>query len=177
MKPSTTRPSWSFSLVVWLALGLMLAVTALAGRRVAVAWEYAGITQVTGFRLYYGTNSGGYKNFTNMVVSFTSSNLLCFTQQLTLPDFGRWYFVCTAVSANGMESPPSSEITWDALPPSPVLVGETWVELVPVFERSTNLISWKHYTAASTWVRATNAAEFFRLHDLTIKTVKRVKEF
>jgi hypothetical protein len=54
------------------------------------------------------------------------------------------------------------------------LHGETWVRLVPVLQRSTNLVNWVPFAGAATWLPATNAQEFFWSERLTIESVQLV---
>jgi hypothetical protein len=98
------------------------------------------------------------------------------TQTVVVPHTGRWLFAATAVDANGIESPFSNQVQWEAKPTAPVVHDETWVRLIPVIERSTNLVSWKTFEGEATWIAATNAMEFFATRRLLIERVQRVNE-
>ncbi len=87
---------------------------------------------VAGYRLYYGTNTRSYQ--------FVTNTGLVLTQSVVLPHRGRWFFAATAYDTNGLESDFSSEVSWESKPAPPVMAGEAWVRLTPVFGRSTNLV-------------------------------------
>ena len=119
--------------------------------------------EVAGYRLYYGTNTRSYQFVTNAG--------LVLTQSVVLPHRGRWFFAATAYDTNGLESDFSSEVSWESKPVPPVMAGEAWVRLAPVFGRSTNLVAWGSVTGEATWFPATNRAEFFRVNRLLMERV------
>jgi len=145
-------------------LGLSLA----RAQRVTLAWEPSPSAEVTGYRLYYGTNSRSYPFMTNAG--------LAFTQTVQLPHYGRWFFAATAYAANGLESVFSDELEWEAKLMPPELQGEPIVRLSPVIERSTNRVDWLSFTGAPTFLSATNQEEFFLTRRLLIERVQRVSE-
>jgi hypothetical protein len=135
---------------------------------VTLAWNASPSPEVTGYRVYYGTNSRSYSVVTNAG--------LVLTQTVVLPHLGRWFFAATAHDAQGLESEFSNEVEWEARLGSPVLLGEPWVRLSPVIERSTNQVDWVNTTGATTFFAATNGMEFFATRRLVIERVQRVIE-
>ena len=153
------------SILILLAVPF-LAVVALA-QTVKLAWDASPSRDVTGYRIYYGTNSRAY-------VCKLNAGLVR-TQSVTLPRRGRWFFAVTAYETNGVESPFSNEVEWENQPQPPVLVGGNVVRICPVIERSTNLVNWVAAAGEPTFFPATNRVEFFRMTRLTIEKVKRVE--
>ena len=148
---------------------LILAWAALVhAQHVTLAWDASPSPEVTGYRIYFGTNAGNYP--------FATNASLVLTQTVILPHTGRWFFAATAVDASGLESDFSNEAEWDSKPVAPVVRSETWVRLTPVIERSTNLVNWGSFTGEATWVAATNPMEFFATRRLLIERVQRVTE-
>ena len=133
---------------------------------VTLAWDASPSPSVTGYLIYYGTNSRSY--------SFLTNAGLALTQTVLLPRPGRWFFAATAYDAQGLESEFSNEVEWEARPGSPELLGETFVRLSPVIERSTNQVVWVNTTGAPTFFAATNDMEFFATRRLLIEKVQRV---
>ena len=90
------------TLFVFLAVGVANLHSALG---VNLAWDPSPDTNVTGYVIYYGTNSGGYPwridvgNHSTAMVS-------------NLPPGVTYYFVVTAYAADGAESLPSNEVTY-----------------------------------------------------------------
>jgi len=145
---------------------ILLCVPMLPAQPVTLSWNPSPSPGVVNYRIYFGTNSGGYTSVTNAG--------LALTQTVVLPHGGRWYFAATAGDAFGNESDFSNEAIYEARPAPPVLHGESWVRLVPVLQRSTNLVNWVPFAGAATWLPATNAQEFFRSERLTIESVQLV---
>jgi hypothetical protein len=137
-------------------------------QRVKLAWDASPSPGVVGSRIHFGTNAGNY--------SFVTNVGLVRTQTVVLPHTGRWFFAATAVDANGMESHFSNQVQWEAKPVAPVVHDETWVRLMPVIERSTNLVTWWSIAGEATWIHATNTMEFFATRRLEIERVQRVNE-
>lgn len=133
---------------------------------VRLSWDPSPSAGVVNYRIYFGTNSGGYTSVTNAG--------LALTQTVGLPHPGRWYFAATACDAAGNESDFSNEAVYVAKPAPPVLHGETWVRLVPVLQRSTNLVDWSPFVGEPTLLPATQAQEFFTLRELQIEHVQTV---
>ena len=144
---------------------LVLAAT-LQAQSVTLAWNASPSPEVTGYRVYYGTNSRSYSVVTNAG--------MVLTQTVVLPHLGRWFFAATAYDALGLESEFSNEVEWEAKPGSPVVQGERVVRLSPVIERSTNQVDWVSVTGAPTFFAATNDVEFFTSRRLVIEKVQRV---
>ena len=106
-----------FKTSVWLAVGCLFQLTSQAqisiaptnapklAQNVALAWDASPDSAVTGYNLYYGTNSGVYS--TNKL---NVGNVLTATVNIT-PRGVLYYFVASAYDANGMESPFSNEIS------------------------------------------------------------------
>jgi hypothetical protein len=145
---------------------VLFAMSAIAAERLTLAWDASTDAAVTGYRLYYGTNSGAYPFVTNSGLSVT--------QSVVLPQAGRWFFAATACTRDRLESGFSDEVVWESAPAAPAITSEPWVLLFPLLECSTNLVSWRSVTGAPTWWPATNRVEFFRAGGLLIQGVKRV---
>jgi len=150
---------------------ILLSLPFLAGlalaQSVILAWDASTSSDVTGYRIYYGTSTGNYMFVTNAG--------LVLTQTVVLPHSGRWFFAATAYETNHLESPFSTEVQWESRPQPPVLAGGNVVRICPVIERSTNLVDWAAAAGEPTFIAATNTAEFFRTTRLTIEKVKRVE--
>ena len=146
---------------------LVLAAT-LQAQSVTLAWNASPSPEVTGYRVYYGTNSRSYSVVTNAG--------MVLTQTVVLPHLGRWFFAATAYDALGLESEFSNEVEWEARLGSPVVQGERVVRLSPVIERSTNQVDWVSVTGSPTLLAATNRMEFFATRRLVIERVQRVIE-
>jgi hypothetical protein len=65
--------------------------------------ESLPMTEIAGYRIYYGTSSGQY--------DFQAPNVDAYTSSITIDDLpvGTYYFVMTTVDVNGLESGYSSE--------------------------------------------------------------------
>ena len=137
-------------------------------QRVKLAWDASPSPGVVGYQIHFGTNAGNY--------SFVTNVGLVRTQTVVLPHTGRWCFAATAVDSNGMESPFSNQVQWEAKPVAPVLLGESFVRLTPVIERSTNLVNWRSVEGEATWIPTTNTMEFFATRRLLIERVQRVNQ-
>ena len=151
-----------------LTILILLSATLVHAQKVRLAWDASPSPDVVGYRINFGTNGASY--------SFVTNVGLVRTQTVVVPHTGRWFFAATAVDANGMESPFSNQVQWEAKPVAPVVQSETWVRLTPVIERSTNLVSWQNFEGEATWIAATNTMEFFATRRLLIERVQRVNE-
>ena len=146
----------------WATLVLLWAAAA-GAQRLTLAWDPSPSPAVSGYRVYWGTNTRSYQFVTNAG--------LVLTQSVVLVHRGRWFFAATAYDTNGLESDFSSEVSWESKPAPPVMAGKAWVRLTPVFGRSTNWVSWGSVTGEATWFPATNQAEFFRVNRLLMERV------
>ena len=65
--------------------------------------ESLALTEIAGYRIYYGTRSGQY--------DFQAPNVDAYTSSITIDDLpvGTYYFVMTTVDVNGLESGYSGE--------------------------------------------------------------------
>jgi hypothetical protein len=143
---------------------ILFCATLVHAQAVALSWDPSTSAHVVNYRIYYGTNAGCYCSVTNVG--------LVLSQKLVLPHGGRWFFAATAVDANGNESDYSNEAVRETKPAPPVLHAETWVRLVPVLQRSTNLVNWSPFAGEPTLLPATKAQEFFTLRELQIERVQ-----
>lgn len=151
-----------------LTILILLSATLVHAQNVKLAWAASPSPDVVGYRIHFGTNADDY--------SFVTNVGLVRTQTVVVPHTGRWFFAATAVDANGMESPFSNQVQWEAKPVAPVMLGESFVRLTPVIERSTNLVNWQNFEGDATWIAATNAMEFFATRQLLIERVQKVSE-
>jgi hypothetical protein len=147
---------------------ILFCAALLPAQTVKLCWNPSPGEGVVNYRIYYGTNSGCYSSATNAG--------LALTQTVVLPHSGRWFFAATALDADGYESDFSNEVGWEVKPAPPVVHGETWVRLVPVLQRSTNLVDWSPLAGEPTLLPATQAQEFFTLRELQIERVQLVKQ-
>ena len=95
-----------------------LAATA-AQSNVTLAWDASSATDMAGYRLYYGETSHNYSQMLDVgnMASASISGLIV---------GATYYFAVTAYSREGLESAPSTEISYvvtaaSASPPPPVL--------------------------------------------------------
>lgn len=115
---------WNFLLyVVALPCLVFVSVFLLAGtsraEQVALSWnapttytDGTPMTDLTGYKIYYGTSSGNYSNVTDVgnVTSYTVANLAT----------GTYYFAVTAYDSAGVESAYSNEVVLTPSPSPPV---------------------------------------------------------
>ena len=148
---------------------LLLAwATAGNAQNVTLAWDASPSLSIAGYRVYYGTNSRAY--------GFVTNAGLVQTQRLALPHSGRWFFAATAYDTIGLESDFSNEVQWEAKPGAPAMIGDPFVRLAPVIERSTNQVDWSSLTGAPTFLSATNRTEFFRAQRLMVEDARVVRD-
>ena len=147
----------------FLAMLMLVGAVAAGAERLTLAWDPSPSEGVSGYRIYYGTDTRSYQFVTNAG--------LALTQSVVLPWGGRWFFAATAYDTNGLESDFSNEVSWQSKPLPPVMAGESWVRLAPVFGRSTNLVTWGTVTGEASWFPATNRMEFFRANRLLMDRV------
>ena len=105
------------SLTAALALGLLANMlhpgrafsdTVPGGNTVMLSWDPHPPTEVvTGYRLHYGTSSGNYT--TNVTVGDVTSHIIS-----GLEGGVTYFLVVTAYKANGLESDPSTEVSYVA---------------------------------------------------------------
>lgn len=152
----------------WLTSLILLCALSSPAQSVTLAWDASPSAGVAGYRVYFGTNAGGY--------AFVTNAGLTLTQAVALPHPGRWFFAATAVDGDGNESVFSNEVEWEPKPVPPVVQGAPWVRVSPVIERSTNQLDWLSVTGAPTWFPATNAMEFFVTRRLLIEQVQQVRQ-
>lgn len=146
-----------FKPVLALAVALLVAglhLTALANRVVTLAWDASSDTNVTGYVIYYGSQSGVYTN------QFKVGNVS--SASITLPaDGGTYYISATSCDADGNESDFSNETvittplaTTSTTAPADILTGAGFVNghfgftvsgtpgAQYVIQISTNLVNW-----------------------------------
>lgn len=96
---------------------LFLAVPVMA-QNVVFEWDpHPEAAQLQGFKLYQSKQSGQYS--APPVATFNGGNLT--TGSIAQPALGRWYFVLTAFTPEGLESGFSNEVTTVVKPKPPVL--------------------------------------------------------
>ena len=152
--------------LIW-TLVLLVAACVFGADVVTLAWNPNTETNLVGYRVYAGTNSRQYQ--------ICIPTGLVTTQRVDLPFSGRWYFAVTATNSAGRESAWSGEVLLEPKPAPPVLLGEPWVKLTPIVERSKDRTNWISLTSEPTWLLATNSQEFFITRGLTIERVQRVE--
>jgi hypothetical protein len=139
--------AWNISLR-WLIYAVMLiALPALAGNSVSLAWNPSVGINVAGYKIYYGVASQTYTNSID-VGKVTSAAISGFTGGTT------YYFAATSYDVNGVESGFSNEAILTVLPPTaPVLtstsyvngrftIGVSGVTNQCVVQASSNLVDW-----------------------------------
>ena len=152
----------------WIWTLLVLAtVGALGADVVTLAWDASPSGGIASYRVHSGTNAASLSWVTNCGPVTTVS--------VAVPFRGRWFFAVKAVDTNGVASPLSNVVEWEATPEPPQMNSEPWVRLTPVIERSTNMVSWQSVAGVPTWFPATNKQEFFTTRRLLIERVERVE--
>jgi hypothetical protein len=144
-------------------------VLALGAEVVTLAWDEVAEPTVSGYRLYAGTNSRSYFLVTNVVGRANT------TGEVAVPFPAFWYFAATATTAAGLESAYSGEVCAPVLPQAPQIHSEPFVRLIPMAERSTNLLTWEPIKLEPTLLPATNAQEFFRVTGIGIESLRMIK--
>lgn len=100
------------------ALLFASAICAMAGTNnvsVTLAWDQHPMTNVVGYRVYWGAASRAYTN-----QQFVSGITNCITTITNLVKNTRYYFAATATNNIGLESDFSTEINWQyELPTAP----------------------------------------------------------
>ena len=91
------------SALVWLA-----ETAAVAGQAVTLSWNPSEVTNVAGYKIYYGTNSQNYSRSV-VVANTNSTTIYCLTAGTT------YYFAAATVDVGGNESQLSNEASF-ALP-------------------------------------------------------------
>jgi hypothetical protein len=107
--PARRRRAFHKKFFLGLLAALLAEASSFAGS-VTLAWDPSPSTEVTGYRVYYGTASGTYAAF----LSVGNTNRATVTG---LVAGVRYYFAATALSSSGLESPFSTEVS--QLVPSP----------------------------------------------------------
>ncbi|MCU0785233.1 MAG: fibronectin type III, partial [Verrucomicrobia bacterium] len=72
----------------WLTILVLVCAVMVHAQSVTLAWNASPSPEVTGYRVYYGTNSRSYAVVTNAG--------MVLTQTVVLPHLGRWFFAATA---------------------------------------------------------------------------------
>jgi len=116
-KPSSKGQIGILGLVL---LFLLLCAKVRGQQSITLAWNPDADPSVAGYALYYGTASHDYSTRIDAGTNITASvsNLL---QGPT------YYFAATAYDTNGVESPPSNEVSYNV----PVTTGSLLVTLIP----------------------------------------------
>src|ERR1043166_8220182 len=112
MEAEVRLTKWRRSLV---ALILLLALAAEAAsvpatRSVTLMWASDARSELAGYNVYYGTQSG---NYTRVMVAGADANVTI----TGLVPGATYYFVVTAQSPLGLESDPSNEIAYQVPAP------------------------------------------------------------
>jgi hypothetical protein len=149
-----------------LTILILLSATLVHAQKVRLAWDASPSPDVVGYRIHYGTNAGNY--------SFVTNVGLVRTQTVVLPHTGRWFFAATAVDANGMESPFSNQVQWEAKPRA--RGAKRNVGAADTRHRAQHESGeLANFEGEATWIAATNAMEFFATRRLLIERVQKVK--
>lgn len=142
---------------------------------VTLAWDASPSPEVTGYRIYYGTETGRYTNSAT-VGNVTSASIVNLKWGAT------FYFVATAYDDTGLESDFSNEVAYTLPPPPQPALGITvdrlkieWMALANVnytLQWSTNLTSW---TTHATLLSGTNFTARYLVTNDTPRKYWRVK--
>ena len=146
---------------------LLVGLQGLGADFVTPTWDANAETDLVGYRVYAGTNSGSYQ--------LCIPTELVTAQHVALPVRTRWYIAVTATNRSGLESGYSNEAQVDLTAPKPSQphVG-SWVRLTPIIARSTNLRNWVSVAGTPTWFPATNRQEFFITRGLEVEPMQRM---
>lgn len=93
-------------------LALILLCLPAAAASVTLEWDANEESDLSGYRLYIGTEPGNYSTVTNVGNSTRAT-------VPNLQDATTYYFVVTAYNTLGLESVPSNEVTFTTPPPVP----------------------------------------------------------
>lgn len=74
-----------------------------------LAWDASPDANVTGYNIYYGTNSGIWPSKVN-----AGTNLTLIISNTNFVNGTTYYFIATAYTVDGVESLPSNEVSYDA---------------------------------------------------------------
>lgn len=102
-------------LILIAALAAVISSHTATAAAVTLAWDPSSSADITGYRLYLGTTSGVYLQTSDVGITTSTmvSNLIV----------GKtYYFVVTAYTSSGLESPPSNEVSFtptSSPPPGP----------------------------------------------------------
>jgi hypothetical protein len=96
--------------VIFFSIFLLTLSTTGFSAQISLAWDPNSESNLSGYRLYYGTSSGNY--------SQTISVGLATGYTVTLTNGGTYYFALTAVSAEGLESGYSNEVVYSSSNPA-----------------------------------------------------------
>jgi hypothetical protein len=93
---------------------ILMLLTVMSLFAVGLAWDPSPDSNVTGYAILYGTNSGSYKirvdvgNQTNVTIQLPTNGVT-------------YFFVATAYTINGVESLPSNEVNYTSTNSTPPL--------------------------------------------------------
>lgn len=96
---------WQIAFLVML-LTTLFCCESNAAQTVSLAWDASPDTNVVGYAVYYGTASGAYDSRLDVGTN-TSATVTGLARGLT------YFFVATAYDADGLESDPSNEVSFD----------------------------------------------------------------
>jgi hypothetical protein len=100
--PICGQPYWFVSLLISC---LSICVGASACEQVPLAWDAVPDTNITGYAVYYGTNSGVHPTRMDVGTNVTAT-------VSNLAEGGTYYFVVTSYNSTNLESAPSSEVSY-----------------------------------------------------------------
>ena len=100
--------------MLWSALVLLCQLRAQAGQSVTLSWDTSGNTNITGYKIYYGTACHSYSN--SVAVGNTN------TVNISGLKAGKtYYFAATSLTTAGIESVPSNEANYTVPSPATAL--------------------------------------------------------
>lgn len=118
------------------------------------SFSWDAVPTAASYRLYYGSGPGQYTNSFNFPTNFAT---------IAIPGRGvKYYFVAVAVSTNGLESLPSTEVSYTAPAPLPA-PGNMQQPIVITVQYKNSVQDFMWADGPSVQLDATQPAQLFRL--------------
>jgi hypothetical protein len=128
---------------------------------ITLAWVPSPESDVVGYRLYYGTNSGVY--YATLDFGLVTQAVL----KIITPTSSRIFLNLISIDSSGLESPFGKEVHWPAY--APTLIGFTLIGSGPV-QQSVDLMNWGNFTNdIPATLPLTDGNQFFKGKNLNLK--------
>lgn len=128
------------AMVIWIAAALALLVIlarlAVGADTVGLTWDASTSAGVDKYRIRYGNFPGIYHSQSQVPPRDLDT-------LVTNLSYGTWYFVCSAVLTNGLESEPSNEVRWTNRVFVPINLRLTPPMDALLLQTSVDAVNWK----------------------------------